>query len=81
MIKKSYLQALFLTSYYDNFIIIKDELLNYLRSLPSYSSSCGRCSYNSTCPMTGVGKHTVLRLLKDMGCACAAYGPVRRGWS
>jgi IS1 family transposase len=23
--------------------------------------------------MTGVAKHTVLKLLKDMGCACAAY--------
>ena len=30
-------------------------------------------SINATCRMTGVAKHTVLRLLKDMGCACAAY--------
>jgi IS1 family transposase len=30
-------------------------------------------SVNSTCRMTGVAKHTVLKLLKDMGCACAAY--------
>jgi hypothetical protein len=30
-------------------------------------------SINSTCRMTGVAKHTVLKLLKDMGCACAAY--------
>jgi IS1 family transposase len=30
-------------------------------------------SINSTCRMTGVAKHTVLKLLKDMGCAAAAY--------
>lgn len=28
---------------------------------------------NATCRMLGVGKHTVLRLLEDAGCACAAY--------
>jgi IS1 family transposase len=30
-------------------------------------------SVNATCRMTGVAKHTVLKLLKDMGCACATY--------
>ncbi|MGD0793396.1 MAG: IS1 family transposase [Terriglobales bacterium] len=30
-------------------------------------------SVNATCRMTGVAKHTVLKLLKDMGCACASY--------
>jgi IS1 family transposase len=30
-------------------------------------------SINATCRMTGVAKHTALKLLKDMGCACAAY--------
>src|SRR5438874_7660390 len=30
-------------------------------------------SINATCRMTGVAKHTVLRLLKDLGCACAVY--------
>ncbi|MGB6474871.1 MAG: IS1 family transposase [Candidatus Sulfotelmatobacter sp.] len=30
-------------------------------------------SINSTCRMTGVAKHTVLKLLKDTGCACASY--------
>src|SRR5271166_4218937 len=30
-------------------------------------------SINATCRMFGVGKHTVLRLLEDAGCACAAY--------
>lgn len=28
-------------------------------------------SINATCRMTGVAKHTILKLLKDMGCACA----------
>jgi len=30
-------------------------------------------SINATCRMLGVGKNTVLRLLADAGCACAAY--------
>jgi hypothetical protein len=30
-------------------------------------------SLNATCRMTGVAKHTLLKLLKDIGCACAAY--------
>ena len=30
-------------------------------------------SVNATCRMFGVGKHTVLRLLEDAGCACAAF--------
>jgi IS1 family transposase len=30
-------------------------------------------SINATCRMIEVAKHTVLKLLKDMGCACAAY--------
>src|ERR1700720_751489 len=30
-------------------------------------------SINSTCRITGVAKHTVLKLLKDLGCACASY--------
>ncbi len=30
-------------------------------------------SVNATCRMTGVAKHTVLKLLRDIGCASAAY--------
>src|SRR5438270_8140650 len=30
-------------------------------------------SINATCRMLGVGKHTVLRLLEALGCACASY--------
>ena len=30
-------------------------------------------SINATCRMLGVGKHTVLRLLEDAGCVCAAF--------
>jgi IS1 family transposase len=32
-----------------------------------------RTSIHATCRMTGIAKHTVLKLLKDMGCACTAY--------
>src|SRR5947208_14232938 len=30
-------------------------------------------SINATCRMTGVAKHTVLKLLEDLGCAAANY--------
>jgi len=30
-------------------------------------------SINATCRMTGVAKHTVLKLLTNLGCACAEY--------
>jgi hypothetical protein len=30
-------------------------------------------SINATYRMTGVAKHTVLKLLKDLGCAAASY--------
>jgi IS1 family transposase len=30
-------------------------------------------SINATCRMSGVAKHTVLKLVEDMGCTCAAY--------
>lgn len=30
-------------------------------------------SINAIVRMTGVAKHTILKLLEDMGCACAAY--------
>src|SRR5437588_9634604 len=30
-------------------------------------------SVNATCRLTGVAKHTVLKLLKELGCACAEY--------
>jgi hypothetical protein len=30
-------------------------------------------SINSIVRMTGVAKHTILKLLEDVGCACAAY--------
>lgn len=31
-------------------------------------------SFNAVVRITGVAKHTVLKLIEDMGCACAAYG-------
>ena len=30
-------------------------------------------SINATSRMTGAAKHTILKLLKDLGCAAAAY--------
>src|ERR1019366_171122 len=30
-------------------------------------------SINATCRMTGVAKHTVLNLLRDLGCAAAEF--------
>ena len=30
-------------------------------------------SINATCRMTGAAKHTVLKLLKNVGCAAASY--------
>ena len=30
-------------------------------------------SINAIVRMTGIAKHTVLNLLRDIGCACAAY--------
>ena len=30
-------------------------------------------SINATCRMTGVAKHTILNLLRDLGCSAAAY--------
>src|SRR5258707_11100597 len=30
-------------------------------------------SINATCRITGVAKHTILKLLKDLGCAAASY--------
>lgn len=41
------------------------------------SAHCEGASINATCRMTGVAKHTVLKLLKDMGCACASYDDTR----
>lgn len=37
------------------------------------SALCEGASINATVRMTGVAKHTVLKLLKELGCACAAY--------
>ena len=34
---------------------------------------CEGTSINATCRMTGVAKHTVLNLLRDLGCAAAGY--------
>lgn len=43
------------------------------RQVQAVSSLVEGNSINATCRMTGIAKHTVLKLLKDLGCACAAY--------
>ena len=37
------------------------------------SARVGGSSISAICRMTGVAKHTVLKLLEDTGCVCAAY--------
>src|SRR2546430_1953865 len=37
------------------------------------AASVDGVSINGTCRITGAAKHTVLKLLKDLGCAAAAY--------
>lgn len=43
------------------------------RRVAVISALCEGMSINATCRMTGVAKHTVLKLLKDLGCAAASY--------
>ena len=37
---------------------------------------CEGTSINAACRVTGVARHTVLKLLRDLGCAAAAYHDV-----
>lgn len=58
-----------------------DLLMNCLstsRQVQAVSSLVEGNSINATCRMTGIAKHTVLKLLKDIGCACAAYHNAQR---
>lgn len=47
--------------------------MNRLSNSPSTSSlrTSEGSSINATCRRTGIAKHTVLKLLKDLGCAAA----------
>ncbi len=47
--------------------------LNTAKRVQVISALVEGVSINATCRMTGVAKHTVLKLLEDMGCAAAAY--------
>ena len=41
----------------------------------------GNSIINATCRMTDVAKHTVRKLLRDMGCACAVCSAMKSGLS
>ena len=47
--------------------------LNTAKRVQVVSALVEGSSINSIVRMTGVAKHTILKLLEDMGCACAAY--------
>ena len=49
------------------------NLLNTTKRANLISALVEGTSINATCRITGVAKHTVLKLLKDLGCVCAAY--------
>ena len=51
--------------------------LNTAKRVQVLSALVEGVSINATCRMTGVAKHTVLNLLRDMGCASAAYHDFR----
>lgn len=47
--------------------------LNTAKRVQVISALVEGVSINATCRMTGVAKHTVLNLLRDLGCAAAAF--------
>lgn len=47
--------------------------LNMAKRAQVLSALVEGVSINATCRMTGVAKHTVLKLLEDMGCAAASF--------
>jgi IS1 family transposase len=47
--------------------------LNASRQAQTICALVEGISVNATCRMTGIAKHTVLKLLKDLGCAAASY--------
>ena len=50
-----------------------DEPADYSNARSSDRSLVEGGSINSIVRMSGVAKHTTLKLLEGMGCACAAY--------
>jgi IS1 family transposase len=50
--------------------------LNAARQTQVIAALVEGTSINATCRITGVAKHTILKLLKDIGCACASYHDV-----
>jgi IS1 family transposase len=47
--------------------------LSISRQSQTVSALVDGSSINATCRMTGIAKHTVLKLLKDLGCSAASY--------
>jgi IS1 family transposase len=47
--------------------------LNASRQAQTICALVEGISVNATCRMTGIAKHTVLKLLNDLGCAAASY--------
>ena len=56
-----------------NYHYIVMNRLNTAKRVQVVSALVEGNSINSIERMTGVAKHTILKLLEDMGCACAAY--------
>jgi len=52
---------------------IKMNRLSTAKQVQVVSALVEGVSINATCRMTGVAKHTVLNLLRDLGCAAAAF--------
>jgi len=58
------------------YLLASRTLMNRLSTSRQVTSSFALVegvSINATCRMAGVAKHTVLKLLKDPGCAAASY--------
>ncbi len=49
------------------------EPSKHSKARPSCPSPRSGNSINAIVRITGVAKHTVLKLIEDMGCACAEY--------
>ena len=62
-----------MTTVYITFLVYAMNRLSLDRRSDVIAALVEGSSINATCRMTGVAKHTVLKLLKDLGCAAASY--------
>jgi len=61
---------------YCNLALWKKAFMNVLKTekrIQVIAALVEGTSINATCRMTGVAKHTVLNLLRDLGCMAAIY--------